>query len=38
MYGGVLSLFMKFSKTKNIKLVNIPIFYLEKNRRIYMEE
>ena len=24
-YGGVLSLFMKFSRTKNIKFVNIPI-------------
>ena len=25
-YGGVLSLFVKFSRTKNIKFVNIPIF------------
>ena len=25
-YGGVLSLFVKFSKSKNIKFVNIPIF------------
>ena len=26
MYGGVLSLFVKFSRTKNIYFVNIPIF------------
>ena len=26
MYGGVLSLFVKFSGSKNIKFVNIPIF------------
>ena len=30
MYGGVLSLFVKFSRTKNIKLVNIPIFRKKK--------
>ena len=33
-YGGVLSLFVKLSRTKNIKFVNIPIYYGEKNRKI----
>ena len=32
-YGGVLSLFVKFSLPKNIKYVNIPIFG-KKNRSI----
>ena len=33
-YGGVLSLFVEFSRTKNIKFVNIPIFG-KKNRKIW---
>ena len=32
-HGGVLSLFVKFSRTKNIKFVNIPIFGRKKNPR-----
>ena len=31
-YGGVLSLFVKFSKSKNIKFVTIPIFGKKKNQ------
>ena len=36
-YGGVLSLFVKFSRTKNIELVNIPIFG-KKSRKIWKIE
>ena len=36
-YGGVLSLFVKFSRTKNIKFVNIPTFG-KKNRKIWKIE
>ena len=35
-YGGVLSLFMNFSRSKNIKFVNIPIF--GKKRKIWKIE
>ena len=31
-YGGVLSLFVIFSRTKNIKFVNIPIFGKQKKQ------
>ena len=37
-YGGVLSLFVKFFRTKNIKFVNIPIFIWKKNRKIWKIE
>ena len=37
-YGGVLSLFVKFSRSKNIKFVNIPIFGKKKNRKIWKIE
>ena len=36
-YGGVLSLFVKFSITKNIKFVKIPIFGM-KNRKTWKTE
>ena len=35
--GGVLSLFVKFSRTKNIKFANIPIFG-KKSRKIWEVE
>ena len=38
-YGGVLSLFVEFSRrTKNIEFVNIPIFRGKKPRKIWKIE